>query len=231
MIQNNSHIIGSLNESSLHNEIKEWYAKPTDQLEGIVGNYIVDILRDDLIIEIQTANFAAIKTKLLNLLKEYKVKLVYPIPALKWIVNISPKTGESISRRRSPRRGKMTDMFDELLRIPKVFIKANFTFEVLFIEEEEIRCNDKMGSWRRKGVSIKDRKLLKVIETVQFSKKSDFIKLIPLELEKPFTNKTLAKALNISIYQVRRMTYALKKIGTIKETGKKGRELLYDINL
>jgi len=53
-----------MHEFSLHLEIKKVYSLPGDQFEVKLGNYIVDILRENLVIEVQTKKFSAIKEKL-----------------------------------------------------------------------------------------------------------------------------------------------------------------------
>jgi hypothetical protein len=51
-------------ESSLHSALKKWYSLEGDKLEAQVDDFIVDIVRGYLLIEIQIANFSAIKSKL-----------------------------------------------------------------------------------------------------------------------------------------------------------------------
>ena len=80
--------IGTLQESSLHAALKAHYRQPGDQLETLVDGYVVDIVQPDLLIEIQTANFTAIRSKLRKLVKSHNLKLVYPIARDKWIVRI-----------------------------------------------------------------------------------------------------------------------------------------------
>ena len=67
--------IGLLNEKSLHSALKHWYAKPGDRLEFPLDGYIVDILRGDQVIEIQTGNFSSIKHKMRNLSCRHRVSL------------------------------------------------------------------------------------------------------------------------------------------------------------
>lgn len=55
--------IGLLNEKPLHTSLKEWIAQPEDQIETIVDGFVIDIVRDDLRLEIQTGHFASIKSK------------------------------------------------------------------------------------------------------------------------------------------------------------------------
>ena len=44
--------IGVLNEKPLHASLKEWYAKPGDQLEVAIDGFVIDIVRDDLLLEV-----------------------------------------------------------------------------------------------------------------------------------------------------------------------------------
>ncbi len=188
-------------ESSLHSAIKNWYFLEGDKLEHRVDDFVVDIVRGDLLIEIQTANFSAIKPKLLRLLNDHKVRLVYPIPKEKWIVHKSPGTGDTYGRRRSPKKGRLSDLFSELIRIPNLFSNGNFSIEVLMIEMEEIWYNDGRGSWRRGGASIEDRKLIRVFERIIFEHKTDFLKVLPEDLPDPFSNRNLAESLGIPVSQ------------------------------
>lgn len=214
-------------ESSLHSAIKQWYSLEGDKLEAKVDDFKVDILRRDLLIEIQTANFSAIKPKLQRLLNNHKVRIVYPIPKQKWIIHRSTATGETFGRRRSPREGRLSDLFSELIRIPSLFASENLSVEVLMIEMEEIWCNDRRGSWRRRGASIEDRKLIRVLERRIFENQTDFLRLLPEGLADPFSNRNLAESLGIPINQSRRMTYALRKMGAIVHVGETRRQMLF----
>ena len=208
-----------MNENALHSEIKKCYSLPGDNFEKRVDDFIVDIVRRSILIEVQTGNFSAIKKKLAALLKNHKVKLVYPISKIKYLVQID-KSGKIIRRRKSPRKGKLTDLFFELVSIPRLINNENFSLEVLMIEEEEIRCNDGKGSWRRRGVSIKDRRLLSVIEKIPFETEWDFLRFLPASLEEVFTNKMLARKSEISISSARKITYCLREMGIIRRIGR-----------
>lgn len=194
-----------------------------------MGRFVIDIVRGEQLIEIQTRNFGALKHKFSRLLETHAVHLVYPIAREKWIVQISPEDESVLSRRKSPKTGKLSEVFRELLRIPEMINHPDFTLEVLLVQEEEIRCADGQGSWRRKHVSIRDRRLLEVLERVEFNQKFDFLRFLPEDLTEPFTNKILSQKLKMSIYQVRRMSYCMRKMGIICETGKKGNELLFAV--
>jgi len=218
-----------MNQHSLHSAIKNWYSLPGDKFEVRIDDSIVDIVREHLLIEIQTRNFSAIKKKLTKLLENHQVRLVYPISQLKWIVYVT-ESGEIIRRRKSPKKGRLVDLFYELVNASNLIRHENFSLEVLMIEEEEVRCNDGKGSWRRRGVSIKDRRLMNVKGRILFKNEREFLSFLPSDLTKPFTNRSLAKLSGFSIYLTRKITYCLRKMGVITIAGKNGKELIFEVS-
>ena len=220
--------IGTLKERSLHASIKQLYLSGDAEAEVTVDGYVIDVIRDGVLIEVQTRNFSKIKSKLLALLKNHQVQLVYPIPSEKWIVRQSPDGMTELGRRRSPKRMGFIDIFDELIRFPNYMAHNNFSLEVILIKEEEIRRKDGKGSWRRKGWSIVDRRLVEVLDRRLYTNPSDFLQFIPDTLEKPFRNSDLMEALGISRKIAQRMTYCLRKMDAIKAAGKRGNAILYD---
>src|SRR6185503_15922105 len=101
--------IGLLNEKPLHASLKQWYARPGDRFEVPVDRFVIDIVRDNLLIEIQTRNFASINSKLRELTRSYAVRLVYPVIQEKWIVRSNDD--RVAVRRKSPKRGRLEDLF------------------------------------------------------------------------------------------------------------------------
>ena len=215
-----------MNEYSLHSEIKRFYSLPGDHFEVKLDNYIVDILRGQLVIEVQTKNFSALKEKLQTLTEKHKVRLVYPLPEKKWITYIT-KENIVVNKRKSPKKGRLTDLFRELVMIPQMIGDENFSLEVLFIDEEEVRCDDGKGSWRRRGISIKERRLLQVNGRILFQNKTDYLKMLPDGLNQVFTNRELAKQAKIPVQAARQITYCLRKSNIIRIAEKNGRELTF----
>lgn len=215
-----------MNEHLLHSEIKNVYAVPGDRLEARLGGYVIDILRGALVIEVQTKNFSALKGKLHTLIAKRQVRLVYPLPENKWITHVT-KEGAVISRRRSPKKGKATDVFRELTMIADIVGNENFSLEVLFIDEEEAWHDDGRGSWRRRGASIKERRLLRVNGRALFKDKEDYLRLLPDALGQEFTNRELSELAKIPVGTARQITYCLRKSGAIRSVPKKGRELRF----
>jgi hypothetical protein len=219
--------IGTLGESSLHAALKAWYAQPGDRLEVDVDGFVADIVRGDLLIEIQTGNFSKLKGKLARLVSDHQVHLIYPVAAQKWIVRVD-EDGQLVSRRKSPRRGRVEDLFKELVRIPTLLAEPAFSVEVALVHAEQVLRDDGLGSWRRKGWSVADQRLIEVVGSRRFGSPEDLADLLPEALPNPFTNRELADALKIRINLAQKMTYCLRKMKVITMVDKRGNALLYE---
>lgn len=217
-----------MGETSLHDEVKRWYAQPGDRLEEWVDGYLIDIVRDDQLIEIQTGNFSAIKAKLENLVRRHPVRLVHPIAQTKWIVRLDARGGR-VSRRRSPRRGRVEDLFLELVYIPHLMEEPKFSLEALMVHSEEELIDDGRGSWKRRRWSVHDRRLLDVVERTTFSAPADFKKLLPEALPEEFKTRELAELLGLRVNIAQKMTYSLRQMDVIETIGKRGRANIYSI--
>jgi hypothetical protein len=226
-LQASAQPIGTLNEGPLHAALKEWYAQPGDRTEAAVDGYFVDILRGALLIEIQTAGFASIKGKLAALVDRHRLRLVYPIAREKWIVKVGDDLITPISRRRSPRRGSVEDIFAELVSFPELVAHPNFALEVLFIREEEVRRQEAGRAWRRRGWVTHKRRLVEVVGRRLFESPAELGEVLPPGLPQPFTTANLAGALGRGRRQAQRMAYCLREIGVLEAVGKQGRAILY----
>ncbi len=219
--------IGLLNEKPLHAALKAWYARPGDQVEVAVDGYVIDLVRDDLLIEIQTGNFAAIKAKLSKLVRTHRVRLLYPIAVEKWIVKRAPDDTGDVTRRKSPKQGRVEDLFWEMVRIPRLLVHENLALEVLLIREEELRRYDEKQNWRRRGWGTEERRLLEVVEQRVFAEPADWHALLPIGLGPSFTTQDLAQAAGIRPQLAQKMVYCLREMRVIELAGKQGRFNLY----
>jgi len=217
--------IGLLNEKPLHASLKQWYAQPGDRFEVPVDGFVIDIVRDNVLLEIQTRHFGAIKSKLATLVSSHQVRLIYPIAQEKWIVQ-SPTAGSFSSRRKSPKRGRVEDLFRELVAIPRLLSHQNFSLEVLMTREEERRRYDGRRRWRRRGWVTEERRLLEVVERKVFEAPGNWLALLPDRAE-PFTSRDLAEAIGVRVDLAQKMTYSLREAGLVQPVGKKGRAILY----
>ncbi len=222
--------IGMLRESSLHAALKDWYARPGDRFEVDVEHSIIDIVRGDLLIEIQTRNLAGLKRKLQRLAEGHTVHLVYPIAREKWIVRLDVDNETTLSRRKSPKRGRIEHLFMEMVNIAVLTAHPNLSLEVLLIREEEVWTKGKSEhrrSWRHGGWARYDRRLIEVVEQRIFQTPAAYLPLLPDSLPVEFTNHQLAHALGQPGYLAERMSYCLRHMGVLKVAGKRGHAFLF----
>lgn len=220
--------IGTVRETRLHAGLKDWYALPGDSREAVVDRYIVDLVRGKELIEIQTGNFARMRSKLNVLLANYKVRVVYPIAIEKWILRIG-NSGKIIQRRKSPKQGKVEELFNSLIYLSDLVHQEFFTLEVLFVRQEDVWRDDGKGSWHRKHWSISDRHLLGVVGSRVFTTYDDYSKLLPQGLGQQFTVSDLAQKARLTKRLSGKMVYCLNRMGALQKVGKSGKAFLYSL--
>jgi len=221
--------IGTLREKPLHASLKRWYAEPGDRLEVPVDGFVIDLIRSDLLVEIQTRGFSSLKQKLSTLLgKGHRIRVVHPIPLDKWIIKLE-KDGTILSRRRSPRHGATTDIFTELVSIPELLTNPGLEVEVLLTHEEEYRIHTPGRAWRRKGWVVVERHLLDVTGSLLIEDIGDLAGLLPADLPERFTTADISKHLERPRRSAQQMAYCLRKTGAIVEVGRTGNTIVYQL--
>ena len=211
-------------ERGLHAELKEWLRRPGDLVEGTVWGYRADIIRGDLLIEVQTGNFPQIRAKLAKLLKGYRVRLVHPVPERRWVIR---EVNGKKQRRVYPRVGRVEEVFNELIYCPTLPLDPNFSLEVLLVHSEEAQAVKWRGK-RRTRYTVTERHLVKVVGSTVFEKPGDYLRLLP-EMNGAFTARQLSKAAGLRITLARRMVYCLAKMGLLEEVGSVARAKLYRV--
>src|SRR5208283_360384 len=126
-------------ETSLHRELKLLYAGQTAQYEVSLLGYRIDAIARGRLIEIQHGSLGAIRDKIRHLLESHRVTIVKPIITTKVLVKKVAKGGKELARRLSPKRGRIFDLFDEMVHFTNVFPHRGLTLEVLLVEIEESR--------------------------------------------------------------------------------------------
>lgn len=218
--------VGTLNEKSLHAQLKDWYRLPGDEFEVPLDGYIIDLVRGDQLIEIQTRNFSAMRTKLDRLTRDHPVRVVHPIAVTKWLNKLSDPPGKP---RRSPKRGKVFDIFGEVVSLAHLVDRPNLSIEVVLIEEEEDRVFDeKRERRRRRGWVTYERRLVDVIGTHRFSSAGDYLNLLP-EMPDEFTTATIADLASVNRRSAQQAAYCLRKMGIISMVGKDGNAVIYRV--
>lgn len=192
-----------------------------------MDGYVVDILRDDdLIIEVQTANFSAIARKMRDLVTRHRVRLVYPVPRDRWIVKMPQQPGGAPTRRKSPKHPGAIDVFCELVSFPELMAHENFELDVVLTEEETV-SNFDGRSWRRRGWATVEHRLLQVYETVSLRRIDDYVAMIPAALPEQFITSDLAKAIARPRRVAQQVAYCLRSGGLIEKVGSQGNAVVY----
>lgn len=194
-----------------------------------VDGFVIDLVRNELLIEIQTRGFSGMKRKLRKLLDlGHMVRIVHPIAAEKVIVKLD-ETGAEISRRRSPKRGALADVFGELVSFPSWINEPGLEIELVLTHEEEIRVHEPGKAWRRQGWVVVERRLVGVVDGAGVTGADDLRKFLPEALPAPFTTAELATAIGRPRRIAQQMAYCLREAGVIAAVGKRANAYLYEV--
>ena len=218
-------------ETSLHRELKRLYAGHEATLEVPLGQYRIDAIADGQLVEIQHGSLGAIRDKIRTLVAKHRVLVVKPIVARKLLVKLDGKGGAVTSRRLSPRRGKLLDLFDELVHFTRAFPHDRLTLEVLLVDIEEWRYpgHGRRRRWRLADFQVEDQRLVCVHQTYRFHTAADLAALLPAGLPQPFHTGQLAEAMQIPRWRAGRITYCLSHMGAARRIGKAGNSWLYEL--
>ncbi len=219
--------IGTLKEKTVHAILKNYYEPDKRKHEVRVGRYIADIFTGTEIVEIQTRQLNKLREKLKVFLEDYPVTIVSAIYGKKWIYWVELETGKVSKGRVSPKHGSIFDAFYELYKIKPFLIIEGITIRIPVLTIREYKCLDGWSKDRKKGATRLDRVPMGIEEEIVFQKAEDYAKLIPAELEETFTCKEFAQCAGISLKQAQIVVPILSFVGSLKQSGKKGRAYLY----
>jgi hypothetical protein len=204
--------IGTLNESSLHAQLKELLSEPGDEFEVPLDGFVIDIRRGDRLIEVQTSSFGAMGRKLDRLLAEYHIQLVHPIAVETFLHKPGSKA------RRSPRRGSLYSVLDELVSIPTLLDHPNLMLDVLLVTVDKYQQHDPKARRGRGGWRTVDKKLRSVEARHRFTDTADLVALMPPGLPIGFTTADIANAGGFPRHVAQKLAYCLKALDYIEVT-------------
>ncbi len=220
--------IGALNESPLHAALKRTLAPPGARFEIELEGFVVDVVCDDLLIEVQTRNVGALRHKLTTLLRSHRLLLVVPVAGERWIVR-RDDAGTTLSRRRSPKRADLLDALAALVGIPSLLDHPNLEIEAVVTRDEETREHRPGVAWRRRGWVTVERRLLNVLERHRMRGARDWLRVLPSALDEPFTTADIARGRASRRPVAQRAAFVLREAGVIAATGRVGRAVGYRV--
>ena len=219
--------IGTRNETSLHRDLKFTYAGEKGKTEAEVGGFVADgISADGEFIEVQTTNFAPLREKIHKFTAQAHLRIVYPAIITKYL-EVFNTDGKRQYRRKSNRRGSSWDLFNALVYAPDLPLIPRVIIEIVLVDASEQRVRDGKGSWRRKGLSIRDRQLITIHERIPLKKVSDYRRFVPFKKNEDFTSTNLAEMTGISRMLAQKTLYVLTKIGIVSRIGKQRNAFIY----
>jgi hypothetical protein len=222
--------IGVLREGPLHAAIKAMLAAPGDRFEVPIDGFVIDLVRaDGELVEVQTGGFSALGRKLDALLDAHRFRIVYPVAAERRIVRVD-RDGEVTSVRRSPRRAGVVEVFDKLVAFPSLLTHPHLTIEVLSLREDHVRGGKPERAGRRRR-DPGERRLIDVLDRVEFRGPGDVVRTLPPLPPDPFSTRELAALFGCSVLLAQRTAYCLRMMGIIEAAGKRGRTPLHQQRL
>ncbi len=215
-------IIGSLNEHTLHLALKKYIEPDTAYHEVDCGGFVADIKRDNIICEIETTSFTRMKKKLAYFLESNEVTVVFPIAMKRYVVWIDPENGEMSKPKISPKKGRASDVCDELYKIREHICNPNFTLRLIFTEEEHHKIRvGKRGSKRENRIPVG------IVTQKDYRTAEDYASLVNVIPEGEFTSKIFGQ---VNRLRGRNLWYTIQVLiaaSVIEKSGNEGRTILY----
>jgi len=190
--------IGTYSEGTLHAVLKKYYEPNSDRHELKVGKYVADIVGQNGIIEIQTRQLFKMKEKIKAFLEVSDVTVVYPVSAAKYVLWRDEATGEISGRRKSTKKCSVYDAMGELYSLREFIPHPGFHFVVLMLETEDYKDFRLNKYGKKTEVRRFDRVPLRLLSEESFYCRSDYGRLIPVDLPEKFTSADFGKYAGIS---------------------------------
>lgn len=236
----------TLNESSLHNTLKIFYATNYDgKMEVKKNGFIYDIFtKDNQAIEIQTKNLSSLAKKIKTSLEnKIKITLVYPLPISTKII-LTDSNGKLVYSRKSPKKANIYDLLKELTGIYDFLLHENFCLEVIYINiiehrvltDEPVQSKNNRRRHKKNWIKV-NKKLDEIVKIEKFNSKEDYLKLLPPDLNDEFCAKDIKELMkknkNIPsrIYNnANLITWLYFRMGILEETKTKNRSKYFKID-
>lgn len=223
--------IGTYKEKELHIIMKKYFETDESFHEVKTNGFIADIRREDLITEIETSGFSGLRPKLAAYLPEYRVRLVYPLAAKKYVAWIDTESAEISPRKKSPKKEGIYDLLYEMIYVLPFVNDKRLTFVAPLLEIDEYRLLNGWSRDKKRGSTRYERIPTDIIDIIELHDNDSYLAAIPDELRYGFTTPEFANATK----QRSRRAYAIVKVllerGIIANDGKKGRAAYYKIAL
>jgi hypothetical protein len=169
---------------------------------------VVDLVQaDGRLVEVQTGALAAMGPKLDRLLNDHQVLIVHPIAVESVLVR------KGMADRRSPKRGKLVDIFEQLVSVPTLLDHPNLSIDVVLIVEEKVKVEDPNLRRRRGGWRTVDRRLVEIVDIRRLSSPADLDEFVPADLPEVFTTADMVRRGMLTRDSAQRVAYCMRALG------------------
>ncbi|WP_442511436.1 hypothetical protein SH528x_003117 [Novipirellula sp. SH528] len=216
-------------ETSLHQQLKRCYAPDEASTEVVLGEYRIDAIRNDELIEVQCASLSAIRDKSQKLLARHKLRVVKPVVWRTRIAKAKKAGGAITSSRMSPKRGDILEVFEDLIYFTRVFPHPNLVLEVPMVQviETRIPCKRRRGRWR-KDYKVHDVGLESIESTHEFRSVEDLLTLVNVPAGTTvFNTSDLAGWIDRPRWVAQKIAYTLKHMSAIDTVDRRRSGIIY----
>ena len=216
--------------SALHIQLQSLYAGHNGECEVRINSdsrsFVVDVVRDGVVYEVQTRNIRSIRNKILALIDDWPIVVICPVARNTMIVYAEGDPPTECRRRMSPKHGTALDAFVEATALAKLLSHTNLSLEIPLVSIEEVRVRVSQEAMRRKRrrrrtprewVAI-DRSIVELHETVRLDTQADGLNLLPESLPDPFTTRMLSDETHIPRHRAQAVAYTLHGAGSLTRT-------------
>ena len=158
----------------------------------------------------QTGSFGAMGRKLDRLLADHRILLVHPIAVATYLQRPGARA------RRSPVKGGLHSMLDELVSIPTLLDHPNLALEVLLVTVDKVQEHDPSARRGRGGWRTVDRRLRSIESRHRFDSTEDLVALMPAGLPPVFTTADIAGTGELSRDAAQKLAYCLRALDRIQ---------------
>ncbi|MEG0229737.1 MAG: hypothetical protein RR640_03950 [Oscillospiraceae bacterium] len=182
-IAQDSPIIGTLAEKTVHKYLKKYY-EPNEQFhEKRIGKFVADIYANNKIIEVQTGAFNPLKEKLIYYFeKSIPVKVVCPVAAISTIFWIDKENGEITSKRKSPIKKDYTAALKQLSSLKLLLANPLLSIDIVLCEMDEYKSKIQVSRKNRRGHEKVDRTIERVVSVLSLTRKEDYLYFLPSQI-------------------------------------------------
>lgn len=195
----NRYNIGTYKERSRHLILKLYYEPDAANHEVKVGSYTADVLKNNCIVEIQTAAFKSLVSKLNYYFdNNYSVKVVYPINSISRVCWCDTETGSVKEGNYVSYPKAKFKILPELKYILPFFHNSNFSLDLVYCKTSNYKLLDGYGEDKKCRATKTDSIIDDIIDIETIKSLDDVFSFVELSHNTIYTSKLFSKHFRLS---------------------------------